>query len=518
MPWTSNYIFEARRNFVMLALSPNSNIRGLCRRFNISANTGYQTLERYRAEGEKGLQDRSRAPHRRPLRCSKATELAVLSVRADHPTWGGRKIASQLHLFGAAAVPAPSTITAILIRNGRLQTSPEQSAHNWLLAMLHKDIDAEELPRSIIGHPDVQTLLERLKSGRLTDRRRSIAVLGDRGGLQSGSICSAFNLSRQTYRRYVRSFDEGGAAALFAARISPLRKFDRESVKKAVFSLLHQPPSNFGINRTTWKLADLSRIMKETGEPACEDVIRKIVRQAGYRWRKARVVLTSNDAEFSLKLHHIQSILSGLKGDEAFFSIDEFGPFAIKAQPGRALVGPNEQRLVPQWQRSKGYLILTAAVELSSNQITHFYSTKKNTDEMIRMMQVLVAQYDDRQKLYLSWDAASWHVSKKLFERIDEHNFIVGCKGPTVETAPLPARAQFLNVIESIFSGMSRAVIQNSDYQSVDDAKAAVDRYFNERNAHFRDRPRRAGSKVWGKEPGPAKFSEFNNCKDPRFR
>ncbi len=137
---------------------------------------------------------------------------------------------------------------------------------------------------------------------------------------------------------------------------------------------------------------------------------------------------------------------------------------------------------------------------------------------MIRMMQVLVAQYGDRQKLYLSWDAASWHVSKKLFERIDEHNFIVGSKGPTVETAPLPARAQFLNVIEAIFSGMSRAVIQNSDYQSVDDAKAAIDRYFNERNAHFRDHPRRAGGKVWGKEPEPARFSEFNNCKDPRFR
>jgi transposase len=259
--------------------------------------------------------------------------------------------------------------------------------------MLHKDVNAEKLPRSIIGHPDLQTLLDRLKNGRLGDRRRSIAVLANRSGLQSGSICSAVNLSRQTYRRYVSLFDEGGAAALFAARISPLRKFDKESVKKGVFALLHQPPSNFGINRTTWKMADLSRMMKEAGEPAGEDVIRKIVKEAGYRWRKARVVLTSNDSEFSEKLHHIQLILSGLKSDEAFFSIDEFGPFAIKAQPGRALVGPNERRFVPQWQRSKGYLILTAAVELSSNQITHFYSTKKNSDEMIRMMQLLVAQY-----------------------------------------------------------------------------------------------------------------------------
>jgi transposase len=518
MPWTSNSIFEARRNFVKLALSPKSNIRGLCRRFNISANTGYQTLERYRAEGEKGLRDRSRAPHRRPSRCSRAVELAVLSVRSDHPTWGGRKIAAHLQLLGAGAVPAPSTITEILIRNGRLKTSPEQSVSNWLMAMLHKDINTDELPRSIVDHPDLQTLLERLKSGRLGDRRRSIAVLGNRRGLQIGSICSAVNLSRQTYRRYVRLFDEGGAAALFAARISPLRKVDREEVKKAVFSLLHQPPSNFGINRTTWKMADLSRVMKETGEPAGEDVIRKIVKQAGYRWRRARVVLTSNDSEFSEKLHHIQSILSGLRADETFFSIDEYGPFAIKAQSGRALTGPNEQRLVQQWQRSKGFLILTAAIELSSNQITHFYSTKKNTDEMIRMMEVLLAQYADRRRLYLSWDAASWHVSKKLFEHIDKHNFIAGSKGPTVETAPLPARAQFLNVIESVFSGMSRAIIQNSDYKSVDDAKAAIDRYFNERNAHFRGHPRRAGGKLWGKEPEPAKFSEFNNCKDPRFR
>ena len=96
MPWTANSIFEARRNFVLLALSPKSNIRSLCRQFNISPNTGYQTLDRYRAEGENGLRDRSRAPQRRPWRSSRATELAVLSVRADHPRWGGQKL---LHIL-----------------------------------------------------------------------------------------------------------------------------------------------------------------------------------------------------------------------------------------------------------------------------------------------------------------------------------------------------------------------------------------------------------------------------------
>ena len=35
-------------------------------------------------------------------------------------------------------------------------------------------------------------------------------------------------------------------------------------------------------------------------------------------------------------------------------------------------------------------MIITAALELSGNQVTHFYSAKKNTREMIRMMDVLI--------------------------------------------------------------------------------------------------------------------------------
>jgi hypothetical protein len=229
------------------------------------------------------------------------------------------------------------------------------------------------------------------------------------------------------------------------------------------------------------------------------------------------MVLTSNDPEFSEKLNQIKGILSSLKPDEAFFSIDEFGPFAVKTQPGRSLVGPGEQPIVAQWQRSRGKLIMTAALELASNQVSHFYSTKKDTAEMIRMMEILVDQYRDRKKIYLSWDAASWHISKELRERIERYNSEVGGNGPLVETAPLPARAQFLNVIESIFSGMARAIIHNSDYKSVDDAKAAIDRYFSERNSYFKTHPKPAGSKIWGKERTESRFSDSNNCKDPRW-
>jgi hypothetical protein len=185
-------------------------------------------------------------------------------------------------------------------------------------------------------------------------------------------------------------------------------------------------------------MPDLARVLRETGHSACPDVIRQITKAAGYRWRKARVVLTSSDPNYTEKLNRIRSILSELRPDEAFFSIDEFGPFAVKMKPGLTLCAPGEQRVVPQWQKSRGCLIMTAALELSSNQVTHFYSPRKNTIEMIRMMELLVEKYRDRRKLYLSWDAASWHISKRLHQRVEEHNSALRSTMPLCSAAVDP--------------------------------------------------------------------------------
>jgi hypothetical protein len=138
---------------------------------------------------------------------------------------------------------------------------------------------------------------------------------------------------------------------------------------------------------------------------------------------------------------------------------------------------------------------------------------------MIKLLDVLLKQNRHLSRIYLSWDAASWHISKRLSERIETNNVMAYVTGSThVELAPLPAGAQFLNVIESVFSGMARAVIHNSDYQSKDAAKDAIDRYLRERNKHFQLNPRRAGQRIWGEERQHTTFSEANNCKDPAYR
>lgn len=282
------------------------------------------------------------------------------------------------------------------------------------------------------------------------------------------------------------------------------------------FKLFHSPPSSYGINRTTWIQKDLKIIFKkETGLNISLHVIRKIIKNAGYRLRKAKKVLTSKDPDYKEKVKKINLILSNLQLDEKFFSIDEYGPFAIKIQGGRSYVKKDEIKTYPQWQKSKGCLIMTAALELSTNQVTHFYSERKNTVEMIKLLEILIHQYQNEKCIYFSWDAASWHASKELYKKVDEVN--KSNSSPQIELAPLPNGAQFLNIIESVFSGMARAIIHNSNYSSVDDCKASIDRYFKERNEHFKKFPKKAGNKIWKHERVIPKFDESNNCKDSRY-
>jgi transposase InsO family protein len=120
---------ELRREFVYLARWKGANVSALCRRFGISRATGYKWLERSASGAE--LVDRSRRPHHSPGRCSEAVEAAVLALRARHPSWGGRKLARRLRDLGYAGVPAPSTITAILRRYGRLDGPGAAQPRDW---------------------------------------------------------------------------------------------------------------------------------------------------------------------------------------------------------------------------------------------------------------------------------------------------------------------------------------------------------------------------------------------------
>jgi len=403
------------------------------------------------------------------------------------------------------------------------QKSHEYHA-SWVLNLLQGKIGPDEVEecfkKNDMDIESIRTLYSYITNNSLRYRNRSITIFADLSKIPQRKIAELLGIQRNTVRSYVRQFEHGGSRELFDFSRKETKIYEEPEYRDKVFQILHSPPSCFGFNRTAWRMEDLHSTMAKEGLSLSKTNIRKIMRKEGYRFLKAKKVLTSNDPLYRDKLKEITAILSNLKTKEKFFSIDEFGPLAIKIHGGRSWTPPGDNKIIPQWQKSKGSLIVTAALELSTNQVTHFYSPRKNTDEMIKLLEILLEKYKSEEKIFFSWDAASWHASKKLYIKVDEVNgnsYREIHETPIVALAPLPSCAQFLNVIESIFSGMAKAIIHNSNYDSVEECMTAIDQYFYERNKYFTENPKRAGNKMWGQETTKAEFNESNNCKNPRY-
>lgn len=123
MPWNQVTVVDQREEFVRLTRLPRANISELCRRFGISRKTAYKWLARA------SLQDQSRRPHSSPRRTPEALEHKVVQLRDKHPAWGGRKISHVLQREGIEL--APSTVTAVLHRHGRISQQASDAAAPW---------------------------------------------------------------------------------------------------------------------------------------------------------------------------------------------------------------------------------------------------------------------------------------------------------------------------------------------------------------------------------------------------
>ena len=377
---------------------------------------------------------------------------------------------------------------------------------------------------SFIPEDDLRIFKQWLRSANKREWQRATVILESSRNRPSGEIAEKVGHCVDNVLKWIREYKKHGIGVLEKKpRKRDIDRVIQQQEKRAnLIRLIHESPKLHGINRTSWFQADLSlAYQKIYGTTISTSSISEYLKKEGYVYRKAREVLTSPDPDFRQKLDKIKDILRSLGEKEKFFSVDEFGPFAVKIKGGRSLVKHGERKTYPQIQKSKGFTICTAALELSTNQITHFYSKKKNTEEMIKLIDLLLAKYRGEEKLYFSWDAASWHASRKLYQYLDEVNDEQYRKEhgtALVELAPLPASAQFLNVIESVFSGLAKSVIHNSDYSCLEECQSAVTQYFQTRNEHFIAHPHKAGNKIWGKELVEPAFKDTHNCKDPKYR
>lgn len=161
------------------------------------------------------------------------------------------------------------------------------------------------------------------KNARLTPRGREVMVSRLERGERPIDVAKSLSVSTNTLYKWRNRFREEGITGLSDRSSRPkacrTSLADEEDMKEQLFRILHSPPSEYGFNRTTWKINDLQQALEKTGVRIGRHAVRKIIKDAGYRWLKAKRVLTSKDPDYRIKLDQIHHILSNLGDSEGFF-------------------------------------------------------------------------------------------------------------------------------------------------------------------------------------------------------
>jgi putative transposase len=79
---------EARVRLVLEYEQGEATMTELCRAYEVSRETGYYWLCRYRGGGVERLRDLGRAPERHPNQTTAEVERQVLEMRRAHMRWG----------------------------------------------------------------------------------------------------------------------------------------------------------------------------------------------------------------------------------------------------------------------------------------------------------------------------------------------------------------------------------------------------------------------------------------------
>ena len=88
MPWKETSVESERMRFIECHASGEETTAEPCRRFGISRKTGYKLISRYKAFGEGGVLDLSRAPHHYPNATPTMTAERIVKAKRERPTWG----------------------------------------------------------------------------------------------------------------------------------------------------------------------------------------------------------------------------------------------------------------------------------------------------------------------------------------------------------------------------------------------------------------------------------------------
>lgn len=118
MAWRLQKVEEQRKSLVEAYWKGTASMSELCKQFGVSRKTAYKWCDRYKRLGEKGLNDRSRAPRNPNKLYTEETIDMAIDLKLKKRTWGPKKIIGKLgREYPRMEWPSPTRLYEIFKAN-----------------------------------------------------------------------------------------------------------------------------------------------------------------------------------------------------------------------------------------------------------------------------------------------------------------------------------------------------------------------------------------------------------------
>jgi len=134
-----------------------------------------------------------------------------------------------------------------------------------MLNVLLGKIPVSQLVKELAVLPcdHVERLYDCVKNNTFRYRARALAMLAHKKGVRNVTITRFLRVGPQYVARIKSAYQKQGVDWFSKHAHTGLRRYDMEPYKKAVFAILHSPPSAYGINRTTWTMRLIWKVMSK---------------------------------------------------------------------------------------------------------------------------------------------------------------------------------------------------------------------------------------------------------------
>ncbi|WP_309662129.1 IS630 family transposase [Sphingomonas sp.] len=318
------------------------------------------------------------------------------------------------------------------------------------------------------------------------DRRRLEAIVADRGApqkhvwrahivLATADGCGTAEIMRRSgkskpvvWRWQARFMAEGVDGLLRDKTRKPGKPpLAPDTVQRVVDLALGPPPGE----TTHWT----GRMLAQAAGISLRSV-QRILEAHRIAPHRIRTFKLSNDPNFAAKLKDVVGLYVDPPDHAVVLSVDEKSQIQAldRTQPGLPMKPGRAGTMTHDYKRN-GTTTLFAALNVLDGTVIGRNMQRHRHQEFIRFLDTVEAQVPARKAIHAIVDNYATHKHPKVRQWLARH--------PRWTFHFTPTSASWLNAVEGFFAKLTRRRLKRGVFRSVDDLKAAIDRFVAETNA-----------------------------------